>query len=216
MKERPILFNTEMVQASLEGRKTQFRWVVKPQPDLVGNDGPITVHTVYGFSQIKSPFGQVGDRLWVRETFETDGDFAKFKTGRVRYRADYPDGKNPCGLPWTPSIHMPRWASRILLEITDIRVERVQEISEEDVKAEGTPVFKPTGAIRTINGKRQMKLVACLPTPSNQPTKDDFHILWNSIYAKRGSGWDVNPWVWALNFKVLDSVELLEEVKNNG
>ena len=148
MKERPIIFNDEMVRAILDGRKTQTRRVVPEwQTPKQKDDGEwISVaqrHPRYGFvvageSEKKCAanlslhgvcqYGKPGDRLWVRETVADIGP-------RMTYRADKDDGGRCQAVKWTPSIHMPRWASRIALEITNVRVERVQDISEEDAIA---------------------------------------------------------------------------------
>jgi len=141
------------------------------------------------------PYGRPGDRLWVREThslwFDNDGPC------KVRgYRADIPpeswDGFG-CDDPWwldtkwRPSIHMPRWASRITLEMTNVRVERVQEISEEDARAEGIePLYRRVN--ERFNG----------PVGNLKP---GFHSLWDSLNAKRGYSWESNPWVWVVEFK---------------
>lgn len=125
------------------------------------------------------PFGQPGDRLWVRETFAHEPG-----VGTV-YRADR--GPRP---KWTPSIHMPRSLSRITLEITDIRVERVQDITGDGARAEGVTWADPV----QIGGhpfETTMKLDA----------RNEFRHLWNDIYAKRGLSWDANPWVWAITFR---------------
>ena len=196
MKERPILFNGEMVRAILGGRKTQTRRVIKPQPPN-GTEkvmfNPTSFEPDYGFyfaphgGKYKCPYGVPGDRLWVRETHaivprtayaQSDGvqqvlrpddnhDAAIFKAGWDLS----PPGR------WKPSIHMPRWASRILLEITDIRVERVQDIRCKDLTAEG------------IN------------EPYIRPRHRKWLELWNSINEKKGFGWDVNPWVWVIEFR---------------
>jgi len=181
MTERPILFNGEMVRSILDGSKTQTRRVMKPQASTFA-PSPIRCHELdeggYGFfdeeRDYKSPYGKPGDRLWVRETHYVFS--AGYKDGRDRhivYRATEPDA--PCG--WTPSIHMPRWASRITLEVVSVRVERVQDISEADAASEGTPILQ--GGNRT-----------------------EFRMLWDSINAKRGYGWDANPWVWVIEFSV--------------
>lgn len=194
MKERPILFNGEMVRAILDGRKTQTRRVVKPQPHAVqqfgqtmwecdggGMAGQFSDH-IFGscFAQlVKCPFGRVGDRLWARETCAWLGD-ESYHT--IHYKADRDDWpKKNCG--WVPSIHMPRWASRITLEITGVRVERLQEISAFDAHQEGIgPVIlsevypygmKTRGAI------------------------EQFKHLWEST----GGDWSANPWVWVISFK---------------
>lgn len=141
MKERPILFNGDMVRAILSGEKTQTRRMVKYIPSLGGPDAwcnkkdcPETVYTIGDYRRF-CPFGQVGDRLWVRESF------AKADKGEnnIAYRADeYADSFR-----WTPSIHMPRWASRITLEIVGVRVERLQDVTDAEARAEG---FKDVGA----------------------------------------------------------------------
>ena len=226
MKERPILFNSEMVRAILEGRKTQTRRVVKPQPGdfqrvVRSCDSPSGwgyARMISGVQNITCPYGQPGDRLWVRETFVIEhnynlGDYdPPFQDGRPvkyhdaeidtdpyweqpHYRATDPtpefyivDDYDP-GCSWKPSIHMPRWASRITLEITDVRVERVQDITDEGIMAEGFGYNQLREDGRMKNGF---------------PIIDGFADLWDSINAKRGYSWDLNPWVWAISFKVKD------------
>lgn len=173
MKERPILFSGEMVRAILDGRKTQTRRVIKPQGE------PYTIEDV---DVLKCPYGIPGDRLWVRETF---ADLRGMGFGhKWAYRADTPEGSESdririgYGVRWKPSIHMPRWASRITLEITDIRVERVQDITYIDAKAEGVEYEK-----------------------GYTDPREAFATLWNSINAKRDYGWAMNPWVWIIEFK---------------
>lgn len=187
MKGRPILFSGEMVRAILEGRKTQTRRVVKytcaghvKEPN--GNrrwlpDDPDAV--------LACPYGQPGDRLWVRETW------AKIPTGEYVYRADIPakdealerqiSGRGDA--PWKPSIHMPRRASRITLEIVSVRIERLCDITKEDTKAEGVIVREPD------------VLNAWLA---------EWIDLWDSINAARGFGWEKNPRVWVVEFKQLE------------
>lgn len=188
MKERPILFNAPMVRAILDGSKTQTRRVVKPkyvadQIEIVewrpqnglwfGLNGYRTV------ASMACPYGQPGDRLWVRETFHTvDGH-------RAFYRADYnhnPRGDKEHGIVWTPSIHMPRWASRITLEVTGVRVERLQDISENDAIAEGAP------------------WAAC-GSPQVGSQKAGFAQLWEGING--AESWSANPWVWVIEFEVV-------------
>jgi len=211
MKERPIIFSGEMVRAILDGRKTQTRRVVKPQPTwedpvktiegewMDYEDAHIVDHAAWECGGLphgrKCPYGQPGDRLWVRETWWPIGGFWSTHIGticsaEIRYRADdrvlyqsCPDEfkrnyQNPMG--WRPSIHMPRWASRITLEVTDVRLERVQDITRDDAWQEGV---------------------------SNSPEYDcvtKFISLWNLINAKRpGCSWDYNPWVWVINFRIV-------------
>ncbi len=133
MKERPIMFTGPMVRAILDGRKTQTRRVIRPQPRWVGDPGiPFRTEDADPKGIIQCPYGKPGDQLWVRETWApNEGDVL---AGKAFYRAD----NNTIVERWRPSIHMPRWASRITLEITKVRVERLQDISEEDAKAEGS------------------------------------------------------------------------------
>jgi hypothetical protein len=150
MTARPILFNGEMVRAILDGRKTQTRRPVKPQPYTTH---PIHESPVYRnktdtadclLNRDQCPFGEPGDRLWVRETWEP------FCEGRVLYRADGEDQKNNVNGTshcWRPSIHMPRWASRIMLEVTGVRVERIQSISGIDAQNEGICAVVPDGDV---------------------------------------------------------------------
>jgi len=206
MKERPILFNAEMVRAVLDGRKTQTRRVMKPQPD---DDARITIGeigTSLGVAYIGNersggiatrvpcPYGQPGDRLWVRERHSFNDSMKSASPGCWLVDVEYSDGTEQNILAeikkpkltrergetgWRPSIFMPRWASRITLEITGIRVERVQDISEEDVHAEGCDIM----------------------TTGQAHAQAWFHKLWDSINAKRGYGWNDNPWVWVNEFK---------------
>lgn len=191
MKERPILFSGEMIRAILSGNKTQTRRVLNPlcrqfpivhferwgipYKDIVDwqyNDAgnPLWVSTEPDGTtrEWKCPYGEPEDRLWVRETWAVYG---QFQSGEgYCYRAD----GDKAGIVWRPSIFMPRQACRIKLEITGVRVERLQDISEEDAQAEG---------------------VAGVGT---------FGVLWNEINAKRGYGWDTNPWVFVIDFKPND------------
>lgn len=215
MKERPILFSGPMVRAILEDRKTQTRREVKPQPLMWDSsdkpsisDGPIhgpeeyqpvaydkhgdmiagkPIYGVYdsdGEWGVKCPYGQPGDRLWVRETFADEaGGTRRFLGEHIFYRAD---DWQPLVDRWTPSIHMPRWASRVLLEITAVRVERLQDISSADCIAEGC-----SGGHSSI---------PCYPYSATE--KEHYQWLWDSI---NGAGsWDANPWVWVIDFKVVE------------
>ena len=170
MTDRPILFSAPMVRAILDGSKTQTRRVIKPQPSYPN----MCESSLWFTHRPRCPYGQPGDRLWVRETQ------AKFHP--AVYMADVEEGLYPSYL-WTPSTHMPRAASRITLEITGVRVERVQDITEADAMAEGAD---PT-------------LVD--PDGGSQPHVEGFTLLWDSINAPRGFGWDTNPFVWSLEFR---------------
>lgn len=193
MKERPILFNGEMVRAVLDGRKSQTRRVIK-FPDGCDEIGlwQDTPHIVsFGIddhcSKImqpqdaekysRCPYGQPGDRLWVRETFQYTGPELNIDPGYV-YRATDPDWDSMEEWTWKPSIFMPREASRILLEVTDVRVERVQAISHNEACREGV----------------------LLDDEQDDPVSA-FERIWDSINSKRGYGWDVNPWVWVVSFQ---------------
>lgn len=206
MKERPILFNTEMVNAILEGRKTQTRRIINPQPVFkegtgfhwkgamygIGSD---YAETVRNFTNFSCPLGRIGDRLWVRETFRLyDSDecpHADFPCGCPRNGTPLFKASHDCrdGEKWKPSIHMPRWASRILLEITGIRVERLQSISDEDAKAEGFDYSTHPSAI-------EMGYAI--------GAKTNFRHTWEQIYG--ANAWNKNPWVWVVEFKKLNEV----------
>lgn len=194
---KPILFNSDMVRALLDGRKTQTRRVVKPQPTR--NSG--TEYWAWGgdpeaesldIADIKnmivkaSPYN--ADYLWVRETFARSGvdfDEQPFEVEGPVYRTDAVN-PNP---KWIPSIHMPRWASRLTLKITDIRVERLQYISEADAKAEGAKrgTLKIEDQLLVGQGSHRV----------------GFANLWQSINGKTYP-WDSNPWVWVVEFEVIN------------
>ena len=193
MKEKPIIFSGPMVRAILDGRKTQTRRVVKPQPhETVGGLGSMIAWRDFRWCRggsipdvaAECPYGQPGDRLWVRETW---ADTSKeSRRCPVSYRATWPPDDEECrGFAWKPSIFMPRWASRLTLEVTGVRVERVQDITEEDALAEGVAV--------------DIGLPYCDPeTPSARMMFKD---LWNSINSRRSFGWDMNPFVWVVSFR---------------
>ncbi len=174
MRERPILFSAPMVRAILGGRKTQTRRVVKDRYI----DAVFLVH-FFKYLRGNCPYGQPGDRLWVRESF---CDARSAGAGCVLYRAS---GDRACR--WKPSIHMPRSASRILLEITAVRVERLNDISEADAKAEG--LMRVSDGFRGADG---------LPWYANPVAS--YRSLWESI---NGAGsWAANPWVWVIEFNL--------------
>lgn len=187
MKERPIIMGAESVRAILEGRKTQSRRAIKPQPKFIGAPNvPFKTDDANPKGIINCPYGKVGDRLWVRETvfFETfhqqsdeelERDGFNPNIGVWVYRADNHDYPTITAN-WTSPMFMPREASRITLEITDIRVERVQDITEEDAIAEGVESFN---------------------------TVASYSYLWDSLNAKRGYPWESNPWVWVVTFEVV-------------
>lgn len=231
--DRPILFSGQMVRAILEGRKTQTRRMVKHElpPNLTEHfPYPNVQHGYLHFSQfadrdfpwwkycIKCPYGKPVDRLWVRETFYDDicprND--QDREG-IYYRADGdPEFEDRTPIPWKPSIFMPRWASRITLEITEVRVQRLQEISFEDCLAEGiisTPAwnseetaarFNATSGkgldIQGLDEAAQQELAEMMIDCGWQDyARAAFITLWESI---NGAGsWDANPWVWCVSFQ---------------
>ena len=226
IKERPILFSAPMVRAILEGRKTVTRRAVRAgfnPEDLEGSLSASECRKLYrelpqyfGASYF-CPYGQPGDRLWVRETFallgNEDGCCIDWQDNLVKghergaariYRASCPPGDYGLNqIPakaewkpdteameydgaWRPSIHMPRWASRILLEITDVRVERLQDITYEQAAAEGVH----RGPLREWCASDEGGACHKYPVPA-------FRDLWQSV----GGNWDANPWVWVVEFK---------------
>ncbi|MFR3744247.1 MAG: hypothetical protein ACLTYF_34345, partial [Escherichia sp.] len=191
-----------MVRAILDGRKTQTRRIMKNQPAGDFPQTPALIRNVvgagfqwyghYGESGIfNCPFGAVGDRIWVRETWAEAGASAP---DLKLYRANYPEhvpthyeNVPPADeIRWTPSIHMPRWASRLTLEITGVRVERLRDLNEEDAKSEG--ITPPSGGV--------------LP---GWEYRINFRDLWMSIYG--ADNWEANPWVWVIEFKVVPNVQ---------
>lgn len=217
IKERPILFSAPMVRAVLDGRKTVTRRALNAQAlknigygvqlgecHELPSEGPLHPNSVSYYNNF-CPFGQIGDRLYVRETcFINDYREAAVPEGEradceIHYRADgVPDFEGEEELiRWRPSIHMPRWASRILLEITDVRVERLQDISESQAIAEGIVgvAFRPddgwpicTGyMVGPDDGKSKLETTAAKA----------FEGLWTST----GGDWEANPWVWVVEFK---------------
>ncbi|WP_377153284.1 hypothetical protein ACFJIX_17845 [Roseateles sp. UC29_93] len=204
MKERPILFSAPMVRALLAGTKTQTRRIVKPTPVadsrwaggfyLEGKkSGPRAIAVEAPHIATACPYGAPGDRLWVRETWahsihamaaksDEDGPFVYAATHRVEQRL---------GEKWKPSIHMPRYACRLMLEITDVRVERLMSISEEDARAEGIDFDPGEGGVFWVPGPG--------PGCASDTAAGSFRRLWESI---NGDGsWNANPFVWVVEFK---------------
>lgn len=218
IKERPILFSGAMVRAILEGRKTVTRRVVKPQPSLPTThwwpanghgpqwmaDGPseATGGTRQTWGWKECPYGQPGDRIWVRETWSIEMLAGYSEEGgysseyELRYRADDSEREISvaAGEPdpwlnlydsqrgeWRPSIHMPRAACRILLEITTVRVERLQGISTEQIIAEGLST-----------------------TLREHDAEVDLRKQWRELWESTGGDWESNPWVWVVEFKRIE------------
>ncbi|MFA1286166.1 hypothetical protein ACDI96_26215 [Citrobacter telavivensis] len=230
MTERGMIFNGEMVRAILDGRKTQTRRVMKPQPDPCppprgGNWWPSNVFKTMlhveeemqngkggwgGLVGDACPFGAVGDRIWVRETFQgplvTEELFEEYRANPEKfetpqyceYAADGGAKPEYCDLDdnlrhgWRPSIHMPRWASRILLEITGVHVELLNAIREEDAQAEGVAQLRGGFWQHYQPGWTQHQLSA----------RGSFVTLWKSIYGEES--WHSNPWVWVIKFKRIE------------
>ncbi|HBN8303652.1 hypothetical protein SOJ57_01880 [Pseudomonas aeruginosa] len=212
-RERPILFNDQMVRAILEGRKTVTRRAVKDTGfyaiDAAIHGNEVALREREALST-RCPFGQPGDRLWVREAWTIDL-LAAYSTEKgydseyeLRYRADdaareihvAPGEPDPYLAlydsqrgDWRPSIHMPRWASRILLEITAVRVERLQDISEEQALAEGVH-GEPCD-----HARQACSDIGCW----GDTAKGAFGFLWEQL---NGAGaWQAKPWVWVVEFK---------------
>lgn len=219
-KERPVLFKDAMVRAILNGTKTQTRRVLKQAvgPSLsVGidddtpgvaelswlwGDGPgYDVHET--IKRVPCPHGKPGERLWVRETFsgphcmERSEEFPAVPPSQWPTESPiwyWADGEPSHG-DWTkprPSMFMPRWASRITLEITDVRVERLQDISVADAMAEGTPCYVCGGP---LDGRSEDDC-HCF---HHKASPSDYRALWESINGP--DSWEANPWVWAISFR---------------
>ncbi|MEL5431682.1 hypothetical protein [Serratia nevei] len=241
MKERPVIFNGEMVRAILDGRKTQTRRVVSDRhlhlidvASQIGECYPLESGINHANSQSYyrdlCPFGWAGDRLWVRETWGVvSHDFDEneriidwvpdrpataihempfgngYYSGHAIYAADgefiWGDddghGERSC---WKPSIHMPRWASRITLEITAVRVERLNDISEEDAEAEGIDM-------EALYDSQDCYDCIADHNMTGRPTVTGaFKYLWESIYGV--DSWNANPWVWVIEFKQVSAREV--------
>ncbi len=194
VKERPIIMSAESVRAILEGRKTQTRRVVKQ--DAITKAGILGLMAGTGPAFGSCPYGVPGDRLWVKETWWVEPEFWQKDHGPqpIHYDANVNDPRQIEDYEKKPSIFMPRWASRLTLEITDVRVERVQEISFKDCQAEG------------CDSAWRIAVPDC-PHPFcsgwHYGEKYHFQHIWDSLNAKRGYAWETNPWVWAVTFRLL-------------
>ena len=210
MKEYPILMSGPLVRATIDGRKTVTRRPITIPPSAIEwcQGAPDRIEpTMYvsgpGWAAvwehsrgstmigIRCPFGVVGDRLWVRETW-AQGCYPPgkpFRRAAIWYRAD----NTTRALRWAPSIHMPRWASRLTLEITGITAERVQDITDEQARAEG---LEPKGVDWPILRER------AVPDPC-RTYRGGFALAWHAIYgADPVKGWAANPWTWAISYRV--------------
>jgi hypothetical protein len=241
-RERPILFSGPMVRALLDGRKTQTRRAVRGAPvhvlPFIGRDdrptGEFGLCLTYDRvidRHILCPYGQPGDRLWVREAwvhYQTvnhrrrpdGGSFAEASDGLAGYRADGHDTTEDFrnhirlmsgvdleaieinGDRWRPSIHMPRWASRITLEVTEVRVQRLNDIDDSDAMAEGIGLARGVGWC--IDGEEDSFTTARLA----------YRALWERINGP--ASWDANPWVWAVSFRREEAALLSAPHSNSG
>ncbi|ECG6338366.1 TPA: hypothetical protein P5L79_002824 [Salmonella enterica subsp. enterica serovar Concord] len=208
MSERGMIFNAEMVNAILSGRKTQTRRPIKWKQTRFTEIAERDDGSLWPWAEdcerggdiwFACPYGEIGDRIWVRETWQVIHDHID-ESSHVEYRTYAPsipkekdrywhtvyaehfgdESREDRGFPWRPAIHMPRWASRILLEITDVRVERLRGLSEEDAKSEG--IIPSAGGV--------------LP---GWEYRINFRDLWMDIYGT--DNWEANPWVWVIEFK---------------
>lgn len=213
MRERPILFSAPMVRAIIAGTKTQTRRMVK-WPVLSKSDG--AKQRIFGEADVADlnalladrqrhplrkvcPYGQPGDRLWVRETWAQYPVELNPEPCNAWYRAD---GRLPPKVTkWTPSIHMPRWASRITLVVIGVRVERLQDISEEDAIAEGIERKDGVGGYPMTGFRDYARDDAWFVNV--QAAEKSFASLWHSING--AESWDANPWVWVVEFKRVEA-----------
>lgn len=217
MKEQPLIVTTELISKILDGAKTQTRRVIKPQPD---KHTIIYIHDIGAREKrlaLKCPYGQVGDRLWVREkalywdggaagissvVYTDDPEISQLLEDNnrllmARTLSNIEAGENVVGKwVWKPSIHMYREDSRITLEITGIRVERLQEITVDGCVAEGYPL----GEIIDSLNLKQLEIAIAMRIGW-------YRTLWDSLNAKRGYSWESNPWVWVIEFKKVDYSE---------
>ncbi|EAR7455141.1 hypothetical protein [Salmonella enterica] len=215
MSERGMIFNGEMVRAILDGRKTQTRRPIKWKQTRFTEIAERDDGSLWPWAEdcerggdiwFACPYGEIGDRIWVRETWQVIHDHID-ESSHVEDRTYAPsipkekdrywhtvyaehfgdESREDRGFPWRPAIHMPRWASRILLEITDVRVERLRDLSEEDAKSEG--IIPSAGGV--------------LP---GWEYRINFRDLWMDIYGT--DNWEANPWVWVIEFKRVEGAAL--------
>lgn len=218
MSERPILFSAPMVRAILNGTKIQTRRIVKHEPinivPFIGVDNRptgefglcLTHHGVIS-EHVRCPYGMPGDRLWVREAWSADYPEVGYQAdlGRTYFPQDHAHRTDLLRMydrqrgRWRPSIHMPRWASRILLEISDVRVERLQDISQADALAEGVNVHSDH------HGR---------PRASIYSPVQAYRDLWEEINGPES--WDANPWVWVIEFRRVDHDSTQQDKAGGG
>jgi ribosomal protein L16 Arg81 hydroxylase len=212
--EKPILFNTEMVQAILGGRKTSTRRIIKKPYEIHELNNCIWVTHPKDFKDeycrfvpYEPPY-TIGDVLYVRETWGIRGFNDDEMTISVVYKADdscaeiklteegfrkYYDNMSESEPDWHPSIHMPRAAARIFLKVTNVRIEQLQDITEDEAFKEGmTREIRNKFGYSSEESEETFNLIQC---------RDTFKMLWDSIYFKQGNGWVINPWVWVIEFE---------------
>lgn len=204
-KDHPILMNGAMVRATLAGAKTQTRRIIKPQPQMVTDKriepwqgDPAALHALLAESGRKCPYGQPGNQIWVRETLGHHADKGHYyaATGmHVGPLLDYELEPSPSiGIParTIPSIHMPRWASRILLEIVSVGVERLQDISDADIVAEGIDM-------EALAESQDRYDIVCKGSGASGRATE--RTAWRDLWESTGGDWEANPWCWAITFK---------------
>lgn len=227
--EKPILFSTEMVRAIFKGRKTQTRRVIKhshayivyPQKctseeirDIKNEPAqfaPEEMTAAIDWLTKHCPYGQPGDILWVRETWNTSENIRPPINNPFIYRADFNEyGVTKWDTKWKSSIHMPREAARLFLLVKNIRVERLQDITEKDAEAEGISAINGF-LLDHSNEWCKYTVMAAATQGRERPSMADniggFAYIWDRINAKRGYGWRVNPWVWVIEFEIAHSKE---------
>lgn len=222
MKEHPILMSSAMVRATLAGTKTQTRRIIKLPPapaalgewqastiggenggrTAAGNEVPLQAviwHTRTG-KTLRCPHGQPGDRIWVRETWRSTGDGGRadyiaprdMQPHQVWYEADGAAPESECTGKTRTSIHMPRWASRIRLEIVSVRVERLQDISDADTEAEGIDMDALLAAQERYD---------TFAKDGNASGRATLRTAWRELWESTGGDWDANEWLWVIEFK---------------
>lgn len=224
MKERPIQFSAPMVRALLDGRKGQTRRVMSRQlknpgwtsyvyfpPHANYPDRPgVAIECGEDYpdddsDKVYCPYGDPGDRLWVREAWRTTGDGGRvddmpprdLQPHQVWYEADGAAPDDECVGKYRPSMFMPRWASRTTLEVTGVRVDRLQDISEEDAISEGIEPYAIYGG-KVASWKGSVDMAAAHDSP-----RDAYRDLWNAINGP--DAWNTNPWVWVVEFKRIEA-----------
>ncbi|WP_333887761.1 hypothetical protein [Clostridium sp.] len=227
--EKPVLFNTEMVNAILNGKKISTRRPIKPQPPEWAEEFGFTFFTPdrhisyrgnskcgYGESSIKMPYCK-DDILYVRETWASCKNEkpkiaipADYKDVLYFYKADDIRNSDGSTIKWHPSIHMPKVATRIFLKVTDVKVQRIQDITEEEALHDGIQAYTKDRKHykyctnidswnKNFKPSKEYDETAWQSMP--ETAKEAFHLLWDNIYAKQGYGWDANPWIWIIEFE---------------